>query len=92
MPIVKSSKTLLAELKHSFQVLMDYRSTLVDLEKVILKTGDARLSHFQHKIVSPILNIVITTKLVFMLKTTNFSFLVVLLEKIIISTTPIVFS
>jgi hypothetical protein len=52
MPIIKSSKTLLAELKYSSQVLMDYRSTLVDLEKVILKTGDARLSHFQHKIVS----------------------------------------
>ena len=34
------------------QVLLDYRSTLVDLEKVILKAGDARLAHFQHKIVS----------------------------------------
>jgi hypothetical protein len=31
---------------------MDYRWTLVELEKIILKTGDARLSHFQHKIVS----------------------------------------
>ena len=30
---------------------MEYRSTLVDLEKVILKSGDARLSHFQHKLV-----------------------------------------
>ena len=34
------------------KVLMEYRGTISQLEKVILKTGDARLSHLQHKIVS----------------------------------------
>ncbi len=33
---------------------MEYRETLVDLEKVILKTGDAKLSYFQHKVVSEV--------------------------------------
>jgi len=37
------------------EVLMDYRMVLAQIEKVILQTGDARLSHLQHKIVSEII-------------------------------------
>jgi hypothetical protein len=38
------------------EVLRDYRCVLAQIEKVILQTGDARLSHLQHKIV--IINLV----------------------------------